>query len=66
MERTLKLTHDEINMITKSLELMYGTKIEVSNKNRFLLEKDVINSIVKDANKFDDLSRKIRNGNLDV
>jgi len=64
--RTLKLTHEEILMIVNSLELMYGTKLNVVKENRYLLKEEHSKGIISDANTFDDLRSKIDNGDADV
>ena len=64
--RTLKLTNEEIELIEKALRLMESHLIKVVADNRKTLDNEVIEAILKNSYKFDDLRADIYDGKKDV
>jgi len=64
--RILKLTHEEIDLIDQALKAMYLNRLALVEAHRDLLGKDVVQQILKDANKFDYLKFNISNSTKDV
>ena len=64
--RTLKLTHEEIDLIEKALAFVYNTRLKGLEKNFVLLDKDAVDIILKTANKYDNVLSDIREGKKDV
>lgn len=64
--RTLKLTHEQIELITNSLTQSYNSQIRIVSENSKILSESVRQEIINSANQFDVLLSEINNGNLDI
>lgn len=63
--RTIRISHEEIEIIKSSLQYVYDKKIELISNNRKVLNSEVINTILNSANTYFD-AQDIFNGNRDV
>lgn len=59
MERTLKLSHEEIEMVTTALGFLSGHKTEFANNYRHELSKTESLRIMTEADKVRELSKRI-------
>jgi len=57
--RTVQLTNDELSTAIRALEFAYLRKLRSIEINRKLMSREEIDLIVKEANKFIDLSDKL-------
>lgn len=64
--RTIKLSHDEIELIKNSLQYVYDKKLDIVKNNRKILGDSESKSIIDTANKYFDVAEKISNGDYDV
>lgn len=64
--RTLQLTHQEIDLITRSLEFLYGSRLDIITQNKYLLSDTEKESIIANANVYAELQEKINSGEKDV
>ena len=64
--RTLKFTHDEMELIQNALRNMYLSRLQLTKEKRLILENGEIESILKRGRKYDDLRAAIDNGKKDV
>lgn len=63
--RTIRISHEEIEIIKSSLQYVYDKKIELISNNRKVLNPEVINTILNSANTYFDV-QDIFNGDRDV
>ena len=63
--RTIRISHEEIEIIKSSLQYVYDKKIELISNNRKVLNPEVINTILNSANAYFDV-QDIFNGDRDV
>lgn len=63
--RTIRISHEEIEIIKSSLQYVYDKKIELISNNRKVLNPEVINTILNSANTYFD-AQDIFNGDRDV
>lgn len=63
--RTIRISHEEIEIIKSSLQYVYDKKLELISNNRKVLNPEVINSILESANIYFDV-QDIFNGDRDV
>ena len=64
--RTLKFTHEEIDLIARSLEFLYGSRLDIITQNKYLLSDTEKESIIANANVYAELQEKINSGEKDV
>ncbi len=57
--KTIKFTNKEIELLKKSLQWAYNTKMAHLAANRVILSDMEIKSLLKSANQIDDLNTKI-------
>jgi hypothetical protein len=63
--RTIRISHEEIEIIKSSLQYVYDKKLDLIGNNRKVLNPQVINSILESANTYFDV-QDIFNGDRDV
>ena len=63
--RTIRISHEEIEIIKSSLQYVYDKKLELVSNNRKVLNTQSINSILETANTYFDV-QDIFNGDRDV
>ena len=63
--RTIRISHEEIEIIKSSLQYVYDKKLELISNNRKVLNPEVINSILESANIYFEV-QDIFNGDRDV
>ena len=63
--RTIKMTHQEIDMIKTALQYVYDKKIDMINQNRRIMSDDAIDALRKKANEYFD-AQSIFDGLRDV
>lgn len=63
--RTIRISHEEIEIIKSSLQYVYEKKIELISNNRKVLNPEAINNILNSANTYFDV-QDIFNGDRDV
>ena len=63
--RTIRISHEEIEIIKSSLQYVYDKKIELISNNRKVLNPEAINNILNSANTYFDV-QDIFNGDRDV
>ena len=63
--RTIRISHEEIEIIKSSLQYVYDKKLEIVSNNRKVLNTQSINSILETANTYFDV-QDIFNGDRDV
>lgn len=63
--RTIRISHEEIEIIKSSLQYVYTKKLEIVSNNRKVLNTQSINSILETANTYFDV-QDIFNGDRDV
>lgn len=63
--RTIRISHEEIEIIKSSLQYVYDKKLEIVSNNRKVLNPEVINTILNSANTYFD-AQDIFNGDRDV
>jgi len=64
--RTLKLKHEEIELIKNALQYVYDKKLDVVKNNRKILTDSNVKNIIDSANGYYDIVEKIDNGDFDV
>lgn len=64
--RDLRLTHEEIELLTNALQYVYDQKIDIVKTNRKTLGDEGSKMIVDIANKYFDLQEQINNSQKDV
>jgi len=64
--RTIKLTHEEIEMVQNSLQYAYDCKIGNLKQNAKLITNEERENIVSWANKYFDLFDEIKQGQKDI
>lgn len=55
MYRILKITHEEIELIKASSQQMYEDILDIVSKNRNILNKETINSLINQANRYSNI-----------
>ncbi len=63
--RTIRISHEEIEIIKTSLQYVYDKKLYFIGNNRKVLNPEAINSILNSANAYFD-AQDIFNGDRDV
>ena len=63
--RTIRISHEEIEIIKTSLQYVYDKKLDFIGNNRKVLNAEAINSILNSANAYFDV-QDIFNGDRDV
>ena len=63
--RTIRISHEEIEIIKSSLQYVYDKKLELVSNNRKVLNPEVINNILNSANTYFDV-QYIFNGDRDI
>ncbi len=63
--RTIRISHEEIEIIKTSLQYVYDKKLDLIGNNRKVLNPEAINSILNSANAYFDV-QDIFNGDRDV
>ena len=63
--RTIRISHEEIEIIKSSLLYVYTKKLEIVSNNRNVLNTQSINSILESANTYFEV-QDIFNGDRDV
>jgi len=63
--RTIRISHEEIEIIKTSLQYVYDKTIDLVGNNRKVLNPEAINSILNSANAYFD-AQDIFNGDRDV
>lgn len=63
--RTIRISHEEIEIIKTSLQYVYDKKLDFIGNNRKVLNPEAINSILNSANAYFD-AQDIFNGDRDV
>ena len=63
--RTIRISHEEIEIIKTSLQYVYDKKLDFIGNNRKVLNPEAINSILNSANAYFDV-QDIFNGDRDV
>jgi len=63
--RTIRISHEEIEIIKSSLQYVYDKKLDLIGNNRKVLNPEAINSILNSANAYFDV-QDIFNGDRDV
>ena len=63
--RTIRISHEEIEIIKTSLQYVYDKKLDLISNNRKVLNPEAINSILNSANAYFDV-QDIFNGDRDV
>lgn len=63
--RTIRISHEEIEIIKTSLQYVYDKKLYFIGNNRKVLNPEAINSILNSANAYFDV-QDIFNGDRDV
>lgn len=63
--RTIRISHEEIEIIKSSLQYVYDKKLDLIGNNRKVLNPQVINSILESANTYLEV-QDIFNGDRDV
>jgi len=63
--RTIRLTHEEIETIKKSLQYVFERKLDIVDKNRNTLGKKAVGNILETANKYAD-TQEVFDGERDV
>jgi hypothetical protein len=64
--RTLKLTHQEIEILEKALVFAYNQQLETVRNMSVIFDDDARQQVINSANMFDDLRSKINNSEADV
>jgi hypothetical protein len=64
--RTLKLSHQEIELIENALLYVYDKKLDMVSNSKRILDKEQRDSIMSVANKYFDLQEQISNSEKDV
>lgn len=64
--RTIKLTHEEIEIIKIALGYVHETKIAFIKQHRATLGKEAFMAILKQAHKYHDLEYDLDKGKKDV
>ena len=59
--RTLKLSHQEIELIENALLYVYDKKLDMVSNSKRILDKEQRDSIMSVANKYFDLQEQISN-----
>ena len=63
--RTIRISHEEIEIIKTSLQYVYDKKLDFIGNNRKVLNPEAISSILNSANAYFDV-QDIFNGDRDV
>jgi hypothetical protein len=63
--RTIRISHEEIEIIKTSLQYVYDKKLDLIGNNRKVLNPEAIKSILNSANAYFDV-QDIFNGDRDV
>lgn len=64
--RTLKLTHEQIEVLQSALNRAYNQQLKIITDNARIISEQTKAEILKTANEFDDLHSLISEGGLDV
>lgn len=64
--RTLKLTHEQIEILQSALNRAYNQQLKIITDNARVISEQTKAEILKTANEFDDLYSLISEGDLDV
>lgn len=63
--RTIKLTHEEIEIIKMALQYCYDKKLDIVSQNRKILGEEASSKILEQGNKYFD-TQDVFNGERDV
>jgi hypothetical protein len=63
--RTIKLNHEEIELIKIALQYVYDRKLEIVSANRKILSQEATQNILDQANKYFD-TQDVFDGERDV
>jgi len=63
--RTIKLTHEEIEIIKMALQYVYDRKLDIVSQNRKILGEEATAKILEQGNKYFD-TQDVFNGERDV
>jgi len=63
--RTIKLTHEEIEIIKSALEYVYKEKMEIVNKYKNVFEKKTLYQMIVDSDRYNN-TQSVFNGERDV
>lgn len=64
--RTLKLTHEQIEILQSALNRAYNQQLKIITDNARVISEQTKAEILKTANEFDDLYSLISEGGLDA
>jgi hypothetical protein len=64
--RTLKLTHQEIEILEKALAFAYNQHFKTVRNMNVIFDDDTWQQVINNANMFGDLRSKINNSEADV
>jgi len=64
-DRTIQLTHEEIELIKMALQFVYDSELEIVKANRKVLGEKAVKEIIEKANKFFDV-QDVFDGERDV
>ncbi len=64
--RTLKLTHQEIEILEKALAFAYNQQLETVRNMSVIFDDDARQQVINSANKYDTLRSKINSSEADV
>jgi len=63
--RTIRITHEEVELIKTALQYVYDRKLDIVSQSRKILNKDATEKILEQANKYFDV-QDIFDGGRDV
>ena len=64
--RDIRLTHEEIQLLTNALQYVYDRNIDIVKANRKIFGDEESKAIIDIANKYYDLQEQINNSEKDV
>lgn len=58
--KAIQFTTEELNTLKTALEYTYNSKLNTLSINRAIMSEDEVKTLLTQANKFDDLTRKLK------
>lgn len=58
--KAIQFTDEELSTLKTALEYTYNSKLNMLSINRAIMSKDEVKTLLQQANKFDDLTKKLK------
>ena len=58
--KAIQFTTEELNTLKTALEYTYNSKLNTLSINRAIMSEDEVKTLLQQANKFDDLTLKLK------